>query len=72
MPKQEILISNQRKIKPNPTRNEMKTAHKINKEGKKKEQLKSTHTQTTNRPIKNKNKINSHKGEKVKNNSMNK
>ena len=48
----------------------MKTAHKINKEGKKKkkkDQLKSTHTQTTNRPIKNKNKINSHKGEKIKN-----
>ena len=73
MPKQEILISYQRKIKPNPTRNEMKTAHKINKEGKKKkDQLKSTHTQTTNRPIKNKNKINSHKGGKVKNNCINK
>ena len=38
-------------IKSNVTRNEMKTAHKINKEGekKKKGQLKSTHTQTTNR-----------------------
>ena len=46
-PKQEILISNQQKIKPNPTCNEMKTAHKISKEGKrkKKDQLKSTHTQ---------------------------
>ena len=71
MPKQEILISNHRKIKPNPTRNEMKTAHKINKEAKKKINLKA-HTQTTNRPIKNKNKINSHKGEKVKNNCINK
>ena len=50
----------------------MKTAHKINKEAKKKDQLKSTHTQTTNRPIKNKNKINSQKGEKVKNKYINK
>ena len=46
MPKQEILISNHRKIKPNPTRNEMKTAHKINKEAKKKINLKAhTHKQ---------------------------
>ena len=46
-PKQEILISDQWKIKPNPTRNEMKTAHKETKEKKKKKkkcQLKSTHT----------------------------
>ena len=34
-PKYEILISDQRKIKPNPTCNEMKTAHKTNKVGKK-------------------------------------
>ena len=41
-------------FKPNPTHNEMKTAHKINKEEKKKkkDQIKSTHTQTTNRPRK--------------------
>ena len=37
-----------------------------------KDQIKSTHTQTTNRPIKNKTKINSHKGEKVKNKYINK
>ena len=49
----------------------MKAAYKVNKEGKKKkDQLKSVHTQTTNRPIKNK-KINSHKGEKVKNKYIN-
>ena len=50
----------------------MKAAYKVNKEGKKKkkDQLKSVHTQTTNRPIKN-NKINSHKGEKVKNKYIN-
>ena len=37
----------------------MKTAHKINKEGQKTKQTKinlKAHTQTTNRPIKNKNK----------------
>ena len=46
MPKQEILISNHPKIKPNPTRNEMKTARKINKEAKKKINLKAhTHKQ---------------------------
>ena len=54
----------------------MKTAHKINKEGQKKkkikDQIKSTHTQTTIRPIKNKTKIDSHKGEKVKNKYINK
>ena len=50
----------------------MKIAHKINKEKKKKDQLKRTHTQTTNRPIKNKNNIKSHKGEKVKNKYINK
>ena len=50
----------------------MKTAYKVNKEGKKKDQLKSVHTQTTNTPIKNENKINSHKGQKVKNKYINK
>ena len=49
----------------------MKTAHKINKKGKK-DQLKSTHTQTTNRPITNKNEMNSHKGEKKKKKYKNK
>ena len=39
----------------------MKTARKINKEGQKKDQLKRTHAQTKNRPIKHKNKINSNK-----------
>ena len=58
----------------------MKTAHKIKKEGKekKKDKLKSTHTHIhTNRPIKNKKEINSHKtktskGEKVQNKYINK
>ena len=44
-----MLVSDQWKIKPNPIRNERKTAHKINKEGKEKkkeDKLKSTHTHT--------------------------
>ena len=56
-------------IKSNVTRNEMKTAHKINKEGKKKKKKKVNlkahiHKQQIG-PIKKKSKFNSHKGEKV-------
>ena len=43
-------MSDQRKNKPNPTRNDMKTAHKINKEGKVKIKVKvHTHTHTHTR-----------------------
>ena len=48
----------------------MKTARKINKEGQKKDQLKRTHAQTKNRPIKHKNKINSNKTKTSKTNKQ--
>ena len=41
-----ILVSDQGRNKPNPTRNDMKTAHKRNKERKKKDRLKSAHAHT--------------------------
>ena len=60
-------------FKPNPTHNEMKTAHKINKEEKKKKKSLKAHTHKQQiGQEKNKNNINSHKGEKVKNKYINK
>ena len=41
-----ILVSDQRRNNPNPTRNDMKTAHKRNKERKKKDRLKSARART--------------------------
>ena len=51
----------------------IKSTNRGKKKEKKKINLKAhTHTQRTNRPIKNKNKPNSHKGEKVNNKYINK